>query len=160
MRHLASVIILLLCVSCSTARDPSEYVYTGKAPELHVRLAKQQVVRGENLTAILSIDNKKQPPHRLDFATGCQFDWTITTADSVVFTTRCIMCSQAASSIILAGTLYTTSIFIPTKRLCEVPWPFKEDVLPVGRYTLSVFAIGYEDQFVTNVVEFDIVDRE
>ncbi len=158
MHSLVRAVVLLACLSCSTARDPSEAVYTGKPAELHVRLQGQKVSAGENLTAVISINNHGQPPHRLDFGTGCQFTWVITTPDSVTLTTRCLICTQAPTFIILAGTLFTTSIVVPTRRLCELPWPFKDDVVPAGQYTLTVYAIGYEDQLATEPVPFEIVE--
>ncbi|HEX5133288.1 MAG TPA: hypothetical protein VFX92_12490 [Candidatus Krumholzibacteria bacterium] len=151
--------VLLLCAACTVTRNPGEHAYTGKLPELHVQLATDTVRAGENLTATISINNYGQPPHRLEFATGCQFDWTITAADGAVFSTRCLMCTQAPTFITLAGALYAKTIYVPTKRLCETPWPFAGDLLPPGRYQLSVFAIGYRDQFLTNVVAFDVVDE-
>lgn len=155
--RLAAIALALFSVSCATT-NPGPATYSGKGPELHVRLVKETVTRGEDVRAVISIDNRKQPPHRLDFPTGCKFTWTITTADGMPFTTRCITCTQAPSSIVLAGTAFTATITVPTRRLCDLPWPFEDDFMPPGVYTLGVYAIGYEDVFHTNLVQFEIVD--
>lgn len=153
------VLLLLSGVACTNLPPPEPPASLPPVvAELGVRLATDRVPGGELLRASVSLNNHGQPPHRLDFATGCQFTWTITTSDGVTFTTHCMICTQAGTSIILAGSLYETTIRIATRRECTVPWPFAGDALPAGRYTLTVFAIGYEDQFLTEPVAFEITD--
>jgi hypothetical protein len=159
MHYLSRIVVLLACVSCAHANDPSlTPPAPGKRPKIGITLVGSQIRRGESIRVAVHINNHGQAPHRLEFATGCQLTWTITAADGQAVTTRCMICTQAPTSIMLAGNLYETTATVPTKRLCELPWPFTDDTLPVGHYTLTFYAIGYEDQFVCEPVPFEIVE--
>ena len=152
-------VVLLACVSCAHANDPSLTPPAPvKRPEIRAVFVGSQIHRGDNFRVAVHITNNGQPPHRLEFPNGCQLAWTITAADGQTVTTHCMICTQAPTSIMLAGVFYETTAIVPTTRLCELPWPFAEDSLPVGHYTLTFHVIGYEDQFVCEPVPFEIVE--
>ena len=151
-----------LCVSCMTANpDPPERTEPVRMAEIRVSLDSDTVKSGQEFIAHVTLDNHGEEPHRLDFASGCQFDWTITTRDGTTFSTRCEICTMATTSILLGDDLYEASVAVPTKRVCNsarYPWPFATDDMPAGWYQLTVLVIGYEKVFESHPVSFEIIE--
>lgn len=162
VRSLGVSCVAALCASCVTANPaPPGQTEPARLPEIRVELDSDTVKSGQEFVVRFTLDNHGEPPHRLDFASGCQFDWTITTRDGVTFSTRCEICTMATTSILLGDDLYEASVTVPTRRVCEsarFPWPFATDSLPAGWYRLTVLVIGYEQAFETHPVAFEVVE--
>jgi hypothetical protein len=159
-RRFRNAIILVCAVSgagCATAPSERPATDSTEAPEIRVALAADVVKVGEPLQVDVTIDTHGVPPFRLDFGTGCQFTWVITSGEDRVVT-RHMMCTQAPSHIELGPDgRHQRRLEIPTARTYQEGWPFAEDWLPAGGYRLEVYLLGYEDRFRTHVVWFEVV---
>jgi hypothetical protein len=152
------VVVAILVASCTTAPPPPPGTVKSTPAGLHASISNATIKPGGTFDVKVRLDNHGQPPYSLNFGTECHFTWTFTDAQGQTATTRCMICKQAPSIITLSNSFYETSFTVPTQRLCELPWPYPDDSLPVGKYTITVQVIGYEGQFATEPVAFEVIN--
>jgi hypothetical protein len=144
MKPLLLVLIVgmaLLSTGCADDRDPVRVDEPGVV-SFSIELESSEFDVGEALRVSVTIENSGSEPVVFSFANGLQYSWAFASESGARYFYSRIYEQDTPQFEVPANGTYSRRMYIPTRSAGlnteHDNWPFPDEVLPVGQYTLEM----------------------